>query len=715
MSNNPSIAGSPGLDKWVSITRDGRVVIHSGKVDIGQRISTALAVIAAEELDVDLSRIEMIRAETELSPDEGVTSGSNSMEQSGEAIRLATATARAQLLARAAEALGVDESTLEVDDGLIQSRDTNRSLTYWDLQGDQEFDVDIDVNAEIKAPETYRLVGHPVVALGLADIVGGTMVYVHDMKMDGMLHARVVRPPHSKATLDTLGADSVKRAENAGTTIVRDGSFIAVANADEYAALQSSERIKAAATWRTESGLNAKNIYEQLTTNESVDFPVENGTPVDAPVPEKPKTPADAAVTLSARYERPYHMHASIAPSAAMALYENGALTVWTHSQGIYILRASMAGAMGMDEADFTIKHMPGSGCYGHNGADDVALDAALVARAIPGKPILLKWTRDDEHAWEPYSSAMVMDLEASVDAAGDVSAWAHETYSDTHVMRPRPGVGLTGPSRLLASRFLEKPIAPMTPPPNMQNHGGVHRNLDPLYVFENKHLVKHLVRNLPLRTSAMRTLGGYGNIFAIESFMDELAEAADLDPLEFRLNHLDDPRAKDVLIAMSEALEAVPLPEGQGRGVAFGQYTNSKTYAAVGVDLSVTDAAEVHLHRAVIAADAGQIVDPDGLSAQMEGGLLQAASWTLFEAVTFDQDGITSRDWESYPIMRFGHIPDVETILIDRPGERYLGAGEAVSGPTAAAIANAIRNATGQRLRSLPFTPDTIRANALQ
>jgi CO/xanthine dehydrogenase Mo-binding subunit len=715
MPVNPSLKNSPGLDEWLSVTSDGRIVITSGKVDIGQRISTALAVIAAEELDVDLSRIDFIRTETGLSPDEGVTSGSNSMEQSGEAVRLATATARANLLTLAAEALDVDASTLDVDDGLIQSRDTNRSMTYWELQGDKLFDIDVNLDADIKSPDAYRLVGNRVAARGIADIVGGTMVYVHDMKMPGMLHARVVRPPHSKATLNGVEDGALQRAADAGSQVVRDGSFLAVANADEYAALKGAERINAAADWNTDPGLDARDIVEQLTTNERLSMPLENGAPVEAPVPDAPDAPSNAAVTLQARFERPYHMHGSIAPSAAMALFDNGELTVWTHSQGVYVLRASMAGAMGMDEKNITIKHMPGSGCYGHNGADDVAFDAALVARAIPGKPIMLKWTRDDEHAWEPYSSAMVMDVGGSLDANGKVVAWSHETYSDTHVMRPRPGLGMSGPSRLLAARFLEKPIPPMTPPPNMQAHGGVHRNLDPLYTFANKHLVKHLVRNLPLRTSAMRTLGGYANVFAIESFMDEMAEAGNLDPLEFRLRNLDDERAKAVLSAMSEKLNATPLPEGRGRGIGFGQYKNEKTYAAVGVELSVNDAAEVRLHRTVIAADAGQVVDPDGLAAQMEGGFLQAASWTLFEAVKFDRDGITSRDWDDYPILRFDNIPEIETILMDRPGDPYLGAGEAVSGPTAGAIANAIYMASGQRLRRLPFTPDAIREAALR
>jgi nicotinate dehydrogenase subunit B len=294
------------------------------------------------------------------------------------------------------------------------------------------------------------------------------------------------------------------------------------------------------------------------------------------------------------------------------------------------------------------------------------------------------------------------------------VTAWSHETHSDTHLNRPRPGTGGMGPGRLLASRFRAEPQHPPVVPPNMTRHAGLHRNQDPLYRFPETRLVKHLVSGLPLRTSAMRTLGGYANVFAIESFMDELAEAAGADPLEFRLRHLADTRARAVLEAMAQRLDAIPLTSGHGRGFAVSQYTNSKTYAAVGIDLSVGDDAQIQLHHAVVAVDAGQVVDPDSLAAQIEGGVLQAASWTLYEAVAFERDGVTSRDWDSYPILRFGNVPAIETIVIDRPGEPFLGAGEASSGPAAGAIANALYRATGLRLRRLPFTPDALRQAAL-
>ena len=715
MPASPSLARHPDLDDWLALGAEGRVTVRTGKVDIGQRISTAIALIAAEELDLDPARIDVMRAETGVSPDEGITSGSNSMEESGEAVRRAAATARRHLLSLAATALQVDAGTLEVTDGAIRSRATNRATTYWELAGGREFGISVDPDAAIKPPAALRRIGRRVVARDMAALVAGTAKFVHDLTMPGMVHARVVRPPHYHARLASLDPVARKRLTESGLTVVRDGSFLAVAGADEYAVIKAAERLAAAAVWNSGDGLDAADVFARLTGNARVSLPVVDGSPVQAPVPPRSDPPESATVTLEARYERPYLMHGSIGPSAALAQFADERMSVWTHSQGIYILRASMADALGMEAAAIRLIHVPGAGCYGHNGADDAALDAALVARAMPGTPVLLKWSRADEHGWEPYGPAMVMDLRASLGADGSVLAWSHETYSDTHVQRPRPGPNRSGAARLLATRFRAEPLQPPLPQPSMGPHSGIHRNLDPIYAFRDRRLVKHLVRDMPLRTSSLRTLGAYANVFAIESFMDELAEAAGADPVEFRLRHLTDPRAKAVLQAAADRFGwSRPAPAGHGRGIGFARYKNAKTWAAVAVELAVTDAAEVRLHRVAIAADAGQVVDPDGLAAQMEGGFIQAASWTLHEQVTFDRDGITSRDWESYPILRFGNVPAIETVLVDRPGEPFLGAGEAAAGPTAGAVANAIRSATGLRLRRLPFTPDAIRAAAL-
>jgi len=716
MPDSASLKKSPNLDKWISVASDGRVLIHTGKVDIGQRISTALALIAAEELDVDLSRIDIARTETGVDPDEGITSGSNSMEEAGNAVRAASATARRHLLSLAADSLGVDVSTLEISDGLIQSRGTNLSVTYQELAGDQLFGIDVDPEAPVKDPASYGVVGKPTITRGLTEIVAGQAHFVQDMKMPGMLHARIVRPPHYKARLKSLDDAAAKRVTDDGCELVRDGSFIAVASADEFAAVKAAERLFESSDWDLGDGLEPQDVYERLVSNERVSLPVVDGVPQKEAVEPLASPPEGASATLNARYEKPYLMHGSIGPSAAVALAEGDKLTVWSHSQGVYVLRASLSEALGMEVEDLTVIHVPGSGCYGHNGADDAAVDAALIALALPGKPVLLKWSREDEHAWEPYASCMAMDLTASIDGDGKVIAWSQDTYSDTYGMRPRPEPGGAGPARLLAMQYREDAVTPLVPKPNMSRHAGLHRNLDPIYSFENKRLVKNLVRGLPLRTSALRTLGAFANVFAIESFVDELAEEAGIDPVAFRMSHLEDQRAKEVLQAAADKIGwGDPVPEGHGRGIAFAQYKNIQAYAAVAVELEVNDKAEVIMHRVALAGDAGQIVDQAGVIAQYEGGFLQAASWTLYEEVTFDQTGITSRDWESYPILRFDNVPEIETVLMDRSGEPFLGVGEATPGPTAGAIANAIRGATGLRLYRLPFTPDAIRAAAMK
>jgi CO/xanthine dehydrogenase Mo-binding subunit len=444
-------------------------------------------------------------------------------------------------------------------------------------------------------------------------------------------------------------------------------------------------------------------------------LPVIDGTAVEAPVPAI-ATPPDAAHTLRASYTRPFQMHGSIGPSAAVAHELDGRLTVWTSSQGVSVLRVALAQALGVDAERLRLIHVEGPGCYGHNGADDAALDAALLARALPGRPVHVQWTRNDEHAWEPYGAAMIIDLQASLDASGRVTDWNHDVRSFTHVSRAVPHGPET--SALIAAWHRAAPMSRPTPRPVLAYHMGIHRNADPIYAFPRRRVVKHFLAGSPFRTSSLRALGAYANVFAIESFIDELAVAAGLDPLEFRLRQLDDPRGRDVLLAAAERFGWRPAPRpgrsGRGRGLAFARYKNQKTWCAVAVELTVDDAsAAIRLERAAIAADAGQIVDPDGIVNQLEGGFVQAASWTLREEVKFDRLRVTTADWQSYPILRFGEIPELETVLLDRPGEPWLGAGEAAQGPTAAAIANAVFDATGLRARDLPLTPERLRNTA--
>ncbi len=716
MAPNPSFAANPALDDWLAFEAGGTVTVRSGKVDIGQRISTAVALLVADELDIDPGRVQVLRVETGLSPDEGFTSGSQSMAQSGNAVRLAAATARRHLLERAAAMLDVDVATLEVDDGAIHARATNRRTDYWELAAGRPLGIDVDPEARLRPREALSHVGGTAGARGLEDIVRGRPHFLHDLSLPGMLHARTVRPPHYHARLAALDEATVSRLAEEGVEVVRDGSFLAAAAADEYAAVRAAERLAAAASWNSGGGLASGDIYESLRANERVSLPVIDGAPVDASAPPPGPSPAGAVATLEARYERPYQMHGSLGPSAAMAEFAGGRLTVHSHSQGVYVLRLALAEAFGMEPEAIRVAHAPGAGCYGHNGADDAAFDAAIIARALPGRPVLLKWTREEEHCWEPYGSCASMDLRASLDGEGRIASWSHETFSDTYSMRPRPGPNRMGAARLLSARFLAEPLAPPVMGPAMAPHMGIHRNLDPLYDLPDKRLVKHLVRDMPLRVSALRSLGAYANVFAIESFMDELAAEAGRDPVSFRLDHLSDPRGRAVIEAAAARLDpaGADCPDGCGRGLGFAQYKNSAAYAAVVMEVSVSDAGDIRLERCVIAADAGEIVDRAGLTAQLEGGVIQAASWTLHEAVAFDRDGIASRDWDSYPILGFDNAPAFETVLIDPGRQPFLGAGEATAGPTAAAIANAVHAATGLRLRRIPFTPDRLRAAAL-
>ena len=712
MKVGPSLAAHPRVEDWITVRPDGFVEVRTGKVDIGQGIGTAIALVAARELGVPFDRISMTPPRTGVSPDEGYTSGSNSMEHSGEAVRVAAATARRELVRRAAKRLGVEPATLNVHDGLVHSRETNRTLRFGELVEGDPLALPVDPDAMLRSDRAPVAVAPPIEPLRLRETVTGSLRFLHDLELPHLLHARVVRPPHYHGTLAALPEGLAARLD--GARLVRDGSFLAVAHADEHRAIRAAARVTAAAKWASAERLDERPIGDQLLGNRRESFPVREGRPCEEPVPGPPP---DCAHTVRAAYERPYQMHASLAPSAALARFEGAKLTVWTHTQGIYPVRAGIAEVLGLDPESVVVVHAPGAGCYGHNGSDDAALEAALVARAVPGRPVLLKWSREDEHAWEPYGPAMRMELRADLDGDGNVRYWAHETYSDTHVMRPRPGASDPQAGRFVSTRYLAAAVPPPARKPNLTVNGGIHRNATPPYAFRETRIVKHLVHDLPLRVSALRTLGAYANVFASESFVDELAHAAGADPLEYRRRHLDDARTRAVLDTAAERFGWSERPagagNGTGRGIAVARYKNRKSYCAVAVELDVGDDARVDLRRAVIAADAGEIVDSDGLSAQLEGGFVQAASWTLLEAVAWNGDGIVSRDWETYPILRFDAIPEVDTVLLDRPGEPFLGAGEASCGPAGAAIANAVFDAAGVRARHLPLTADALREAA--
>ena len=502
------------------------------------------------------------------------------------------------------------------------------------------------------------------------------------------------------------------------------GNFLAVIAEREEQAVQAMRKLQQTAEWNSDSNLPSQgSLFDSMRRQPHEAYLLADRMTVKDPPPEI-DPPANAAKTLKASYYRPYQMHASLGPSAAVAQLINGQLTVWSHAQGPFPLRSAIAHVLGMERDDVRVIHMGGPGCYGHNGADDAALDAALLARANPGYPVSVKWMRDDENAWEPYGPSMIMDVQASLSKEGHIIDWNYDVWSSLASGRPRPD--REGGSGLLASWHLEKPFKQLSPPPQKAPRSGSSRNADPLYRLPKKRIVNHLLPDSPLRASSLRGLGAYGNIFAIESFMDELARAANADPVEFRLRHLTDERARTVIKKAAKmadwesGINTKGLGRGpgldRGTGLGFLRYKNNASYVAAIVELRVNrSAGKIFLEKGIIACDAGQIVNPDGVANQLEGAFLQSASWTLNEQVNYDEQGITSLDWRSYPILRFRDAPKIDIALINRPDQPYMGVGEGAMAPISAAIANAVYDAVGVRLRHIPFTPDKVKEALLK
>ena len=704
-----SLARFPQLDMWVRVDPYDTVTLFTGKVELGQGLRSALARIGADELDVAIDRIRVETADTAHGLDEGTTAGSLSLEESGAALRQAAAEARAHLLRLAATELGAEPDALAVDDGTVSA--DGRSTTYWELFGGRRFGIEATGLVAPKAPEERRITGRDGRRADLEAIVTGRTTYIQDLTLPAMLHGRIVRPPGPGAALVSVDDGPVRTLPGV-VSVVRDGSFLGVTAEREEQAVAAAAALAASARWSEGSALPPpRGLPDWLRTRPAQQFLVVDGTAVEGAVPPIAE-PDGAARTLRATYTRPYLLHGSIGPSAAVASWGGGKIDVWSASQGVFPLRAALAQALQVSESVVRVRHVEGPGCYGHNGADDVALDAALLARQADERPVRVVYTREQEHTWEPFGPASVVELQASLDDDGRLLDWNHDVWSNTHVGRPAEGP--QGTSALAAAWLLAKPLREGVPGPGLTFHGGVHRNADPLYTVPNRRIVAHFVTERPLRTSALRSLGAYANVFALESFIDEVAEAAGVDPLEYRLSYLEDERARAVL---RRAAKRIPWPVttddfGHGTGIAFARYKNVMTYAAVAVELHVDDeTAEVRLDRIVVVADAGEVIDPSGLRNQLEGGVVQSASWTLREEVTFDETRVTSSDWDAYPILSFPEIPPVEVELIDHPELPPLGAGEATQGPTAAAIANAVHAAIGVRVRDLPLTPERIRA----
>ena len=695
------------LDSLLRIKGDGRVDLYMSKVEIGQGVTTAIAQIAAEELDVPFGWIDVQPADTARTRTGSTTAGSNSIQGFGETVRMAAAEARGRLVGAAADRWGLTPGELDVVEGVVRDVQGGRSCSYADLIDAVSLSDEIPDFVATKAVDRYALVGQSVQRPDIVGKVFGSPSFLHDLRMAGMVHGRVLRPPTGDASLEHIDRE-VASALPGVMAVVVEGDFVGVVAEREEHAVDAIDCLRSHARWRVgQASLDSHAIYERLLAQPSTDLMIVDGTPTDDSVP--PIEDPDVAVgTVAATYYRPYQMHGSLGPSAAVARVDGDALRVWSHSQGPWSLRGALAEVLGMNEEGIQVTHVEGAGCYGHNGADDVALDAALLARAVPGRPVMLKWMREDEHRWEPYGSCAVVQNRGSVDREGRVIDWNHDVYSYTHSGRPRRS---PGHSTLLAARHLPEPLLPPEPRPGGGSHGGIHRNADPYYDFERRRVVKHFVKDSPMRVSALRGLGSFANVFAIESFMDELALEAGKDPVAFRLDHLDDPRAKDVIRAAVEKADwDTPRPELHGRGIGFARYKNEKTYVAVVADVFVDGNGLIRVRRVTIAGDAGQIVNPDGLANQLEGGVVQATSWSLKESVRFGRDGIESVDWETYPVLSFVEAPEVETVLIDRPGAPSLGCGEATQGPTPAAIANAVYDAVGVRLREIPFTPERVK-----
>jgi nicotinate dehydrogenase subunit B len=695
-----SLAKEPWLDAWIRVGADNRVTVFTGKAELGQGIKTALLQVVAHELQIDPGRLVLVSADTERTPNEGYTAGSHSMQDSGTALRHAAAQVRALLHDKAAARLKVPAASLVQANSVFRAPD-GRRVSFSELVAGARQHVRA---SGARPPRTAGAPTYSGVTLPRVDITAklkGELAYVQDIRLPAMMHGRVVRPPSPSARL--LGVDTAAVARMTGVLeVVQDGRFLAVIADDEWRAVKAAKALAQAARWEVPALLPAgRDVASSVRS-----LPSQPQTVLARGVPG-----STAGQTLRASYTRPFQLHASIGPSCAIALLEHGRYTVWTHSQGVFPLRAALAELLATPEESIHCIHAEGSGCYGHNGADDVAADAVLLARAFPDIPVRVQWMREDEHGWEPFGPAMVADVQATLDAAGTIVDWQYEVWSQAHATRP----GRAG--NLLAATHLARPFTPPAPKPIPQPEGGGDRNAIPYYVLPNARVTHRFQPQGVLRTSALRALGAYCNVFAIESFMDELARAANAGPVAFRLRHLADPRAIDVvkLAAAKFGWDGYKRTAGRGRGFAFARYKNSAAYCAIALEVEVAlDTGFVRIVRADAAVDCGEVVSPDGVRNQVEGGIIQSASWTLLEQVRFDAGRVLTQDWAGYPILRFRQAPDrVDVHLLDRPGQPFLGTGEAAQGPAAAALANAVADAVGVRVRDLPMDRARMRSFA--
>jgi nicotinate dehydrogenase subunit B len=695
------LADNPSLDRWVSFPAPGKVTILTGRVELGQGVLTAMAQIAAAELDVAMARIVICSGNTELTPNEGYTAGSQSIQFGGVAMRQASADVRALFLDQAAKIIGCEAAELSIRDGSILRKGASTGQDYWTLAGAVNLAVKATGSGTRKSVADMKQIGQSSERLDLPDKIFGKAIFIHDMQINGMVHARVVRQPNRGATIDKIDEAAIKRAAKTPVQFVRHGNFLAIVGDDETAVDLAATAAVSHVTWQ--------NVEAPTATQQEANWLLQRpaidrvfGAPDQGNPQDKQR--------YEATFTRGYLAHASISPSCGLAEFRDGRLSVWTHCQGVFPLRAALVKTLGLDASTITVHHVQGSGCYGHNGADDAAADAAIIAMQMPGKPIRVRWRREEEFVYEPKTPAMVVKVRALLDDAGKPIDWTQEIWSPTHNLRPGAGGNLLG--------ALALPNPPPEPPPNdvpESNGGGATRNAEPLYDIAAKRHIHHLVTETPVRTSALRSLGAMPNVFALECCIDELAERAGKDPVEYRLSITADKRARAVIEKVAAMAHWNPKEQGgagHGRGIAFARYKNRAAYSAVVVELDVAE--EIRLAHVWCATDAGLIINPDGAINQLEGGIIQSASWVLKEQVRFD-NGVASFDWETYPVLKFSEVPEIDIELINTKDEVPLGVGEVTAGPTAAAIGNAVSHALGARIRDLPLTRDRIMATLLK
>ena len=686
------------VDAFLAIDPTGGVTLYSGKVDLGTGIGTALTQIVAEELDVPFARVHVIEGDTALTPAQGKTWGSLSIQNGGVQIRQAAATARHALLQEAAKQLGVPAEDLIVERGTVRSRSGGKQVTYAELIGGKTFSLKLDKQAPLKDPAKYKIVGQPVPRFDIPEKMTGQFTYMQDFKVPGMLHGRVVRPAAIGATLLSVDESSVKDVPGL-VKVVRQGNFLGVVAESEWGAIRASQKLKA--NWSNWEGLP-----EQSKLWEHVRATKVNKDDVTSNVGNAEPALEQAAKRLSATYNFAIHTHGSIGPSCAVAEIKDGKLTCWSSSQGTHDLRQQLAAMLSMPDTDVRAIYVEGSGCYGRNGHEDAAADAVLLARAVE-RPVRVQWMRDDEHGWDPKGPPTLMDLEAGLDANGNVVAW----YSQVYV--PESAAGSVN-VKLVAAELAGLPHETGMVP------GNIIQNTAIPYTFPNVRTVAHRLAETPFRPSWIRAPGRMQNTFGNESFMDELAAAVGADPLEFRLRYLNDPRGVELLkrlasFAQWQSRKSPKQKSGDvatGRGLTYIKYELSRTYVGAVADVEVNrKSGEIRVKHFAVVQDCGQVINPDGVKNQVEGNVTQTVSRVLKEEVTFDRSRVTSLNWASYPILTFPEMPDVDIELIDRPTEKPWGVGEPSAAVVPSAISNAVFDAVGVRLRSVPFTPAKVRA----